>query len=69
MDFAVRVVETEKLVGQRGDGVLLVVDADEVGDEGVEKGGPALVPDARGAVRDALHVDARREVQGEEQGV
>ena len=65
MDFAVRVVESEELVRQGGDRVLLVVDADEVGDFGVEQARPRRVPDAWRAVGDRLHVDAW-EIEGEE---
>ena len=58
-----------EFVGQGGDGVLLVVDVDEVGHFSVEQARPSVVPDARRAVGDTFDVDARREVQGEEHGV
>ena len=59
----------EELEGQDGDRVLHVVDVDKVGDFGVEQARPFGVSDARRAVGDTLDVDARREVQGEEQSV
>ena len=69
VDLAVRVREAHEATRHDGDRVLLVVDADEVRDLGVEESRPRRVPDARRAVGDGLDVDARGEVEREEHGV
>ena len=69
VDLAVWVLEVEEAARHDGDWILLVVDANEVGDHGVEEGSPCWVADARRTVGDGLHVYARGKAQRKEHGV